>query len=140
VGKREQADQPSALILDAAAHAPMAYSSVLNGEELVRNGIEAILAGSNRDVFPQATLALPHQTTMLVDCSDPDELPPKHRLMPMPGGRGQAPPSSACTDAACRPSRSRIDWRKRWQVHVEPQTGRRPQKKAPAKRQGLPSR
>ncbi|CAN7671095.1 thioredoxin domain-containing protein [Bosea sp. LjRoot90] len=75
---RERADRFLAVILAAAAHAPMAHGSVLNAYDLARNGVEVVLAGPNREAFRQAALTLPHPTTMLVDCPDPEELPPGH--------------------------------------------------------------
>ncbi|MCV9938141.1 thioredoxin domain-containing protein [Boseaceae bacterium BT-24-1] len=75
---RERADRFLAVILAAAAHAPMAHGSVLNAYDLARNGVEIVLAGPNREAFRQAVLALPHLTTMLVDCPDPYGLPPEH--------------------------------------------------------------
>lgn len=75
---RERADRFLAVILGAAAHAPMAHGSVLNAYDLARNGVEIVLAGPNREAFRQAALALPHLTTMLVDCPDPYGLPPEH--------------------------------------------------------------
>lgn len=75
---REQADRFLAAILAAAARAPMAHGSVLNAYDLARNGIEIVLAGPDREAFRQAALALPHLTTMLVDCPDPDGLPREH--------------------------------------------------------------
>lgn len=75
---RQRADRFLAVILTAAAHAPMAHGSVLNAYDLARNGVEIVLAGRNRGAPRQAALALPHLTTMLVDCPDPDELPPEH--------------------------------------------------------------
>lgn len=75
---REHADQFLAVILAAAAHAPMAHGSVLNAYDLARNGVEIVLAGVTRESFRQAALALPYLTTMLVDCPDPEGLPPEH--------------------------------------------------------------
>ncbi|RXT43671.1 thioredoxin domain-containing protein [Bosea sp. Tri-44] len=75
---RERADRFLAVILAAAAHAPMAHGSVLNAYDLARNGVEVVLAGPNRGTFRQAALALPHLTTMLVDCTEPDGLPAGH--------------------------------------------------------------
>jgi len=75
---REQADRFLAVILAAAAQAPMAHGSVLNAYDLARNGIEIVLAGPIRESFRQAALALPHLTTMLVDCPDPTGLPAEH--------------------------------------------------------------
>lgn len=75
---RDQADRFLAVILAAAAHAPMAHGSVLNAYDLARAGVEIVLAGPKRDAFRRAALALPHLTTMLVDCPDPDGLPPEH--------------------------------------------------------------
>jgi uncharacterized protein YyaL (SSP411 family) len=75
---REQADRFLAVILGAATQAPMAHGSVLNAYDLARNGVEVVLAGSGRARFREAALALPHLATMLVDCPDPDGLPPDH--------------------------------------------------------------
>jgi uncharacterized protein YyaL (SSP411 family) len=75
---RELADRFLAVTLAAAAHAPMAHGSILNAYDLARNGVEVVLAGSTRESFRQTALALPHLTTMLVDCPDPDGLPPEH--------------------------------------------------------------
>ncbi|MFC5422158.1 thioredoxin domain-containing protein [Bosea eneae] len=77
-GDRAVADQFLAVLLAAAAHAPMAHGSVLNAYDLARNGVEIVLAGPTRESFRQTALALPHLTTMLVDCPDPDGLPPEH--------------------------------------------------------------
>lgn len=78
LGDRAVADQFLAVLLAAAAHAPMAHGSVLNAYDLARNGVEIVLAGPTRESFRQTALALPHLTTMLVDCPDPDGLPPEH--------------------------------------------------------------
>ncbi|WP_186420470.1 thioredoxin domain-containing protein [Bosea sp. CS1GBMeth4] len=75
---RERADQFLAVILAAAAQAPLAHGSALNAYDLARNGVEIVLAGPKRDGFRKAALALPHPTTMLVDCPEPDVLPPDH--------------------------------------------------------------
>jgi uncharacterized protein YyaL (SSP411 family) len=75
---REQADRFLAVILTAAAHAPMAHGSALNAYDLARNGVEVVLAGPEREAFRQAALALPHLTTVLVDCPSPEGLPPGH--------------------------------------------------------------
>lgn len=75
---RTLADQFLAVVLAAAAHAPMAHGSVLNAYDLARNGVEIVLAGPTRESFRQTALALPHLTTMLVDCPDPNGLPPEH--------------------------------------------------------------
>eukprot|EP01042_Synura_sphagnicola_P018546 gene18546-23449_t len=63
---RELADQVLAVVLAAAAHAPMAHGSVLNAYDLARNRGENVLAGPTRDSFQQPALALPHLTTVLV--------------------------------------------------------------------------
>ncbi|MGX1790189.1 thioredoxin domain-containing protein [Bosea sp. NPDC055332] len=75
---RARADQFLAIILAAAAHAPLAHGSVLNAYDLARSGVEIVLAGPEREAFRQAALALPHLTTMLVDCPDPSGLPAEH--------------------------------------------------------------
>lgn len=75
---RERADRFLAVVLGAAAPAPMAHGSVLNAYDLARNGVEVVLAGPDRAAFRAAALALPHLTTMLVDCPDPDGLPADH--------------------------------------------------------------
>lgn len=75
---REQADRFLSAILAAAARAPMAHGSVMNAYDLARNGVEIVLAGPDREAFRQAALALPHLTTMLVNCPDPEGLQPDH--------------------------------------------------------------
>lgn len=75
---REQADRFLLAILAAAARAPMAHGSVMNAYDLARNGVEIVLAGPDREAFRQAALALPHLTTMLVNCPDPEGLQPDH--------------------------------------------------------------
>jgi len=75
---RERADQFLAIVLAAAAHAPMAHGSVLNAYDLARNGVEIVLAGPTRESFRQTALTLPHLTTILVDCPDSDGLSPEH--------------------------------------------------------------
>jgi uncharacterized protein YyaL (SSP411 family) len=75
---RELADRFLAVTLAAAAHAPMAHGSILNAYDLARSGVEVVLAGPTRESFRQTALALPHLTTMLVDCPDPGGLPPEH--------------------------------------------------------------
>lgn len=75
---RGRADRFLSAILAASAHAPMAHGSILNAYDLARNGVEVVLAGPTRESFRQTALALPHLTTMLVDCPDPDGLPPEH--------------------------------------------------------------
>lgn len=75
---RERADRFLAVILAAAAQAPLAHGSVLNAYDLARNGVEIVLAGPEREAFRKAALERPHLTTMLVDCPDPDGLPPDH--------------------------------------------------------------
>jgi uncharacterized protein len=99
---RERADQFLAAILAAAAHAPMAHGSVLNAYDLARNGVEIVLAGPARDSFRQAALALPHLTTMLVDCPDPSGLPTEH---PAHAYAGQAGTGAAfvCLHGRCLP-------------------------------------
>lgn len=74
----ERADQFLAAVLAAAAHAPMAHGSILNAYDLARNGVDIVLAGPTRESFRQTALALPYVTTKLVDCPDPDGLPPEH--------------------------------------------------------------
>jgi uncharacterized protein YyaL (SSP411 family) len=75
---REHADRFLAAILTAAARAPLAHGSVLNAYDLARNGVEIVLAGPDREAFREAALALPHLTSILVDCPDPDGLPADH--------------------------------------------------------------
>jgi uncharacterized protein len=75
---RRRADYFLSAILTAAAHAPMAHGSILNAYDLARNGVEIVLAGPTRESFRQTALALPHLTTMLIDCPDPDGLPADH--------------------------------------------------------------
>ena len=75
---REQADRFLSAILAVAARAPMAHGSVMNAYDLARNGVEIVLAGPGREAFREAALALPHLTTMLVTCPDPDGLQPDH--------------------------------------------------------------
>ncbi len=75
---RRRADHFLSAILTAAAHAPMAHGSILNAYDLARNGVEIVLAGPTRESFRQTALALPHLTTMLIDCPDPDGLPADH--------------------------------------------------------------
>lgn len=75
---REAADRFLAVVLGAAQPAPMAHGSILNAYDLARNGVEIVLAGPTRESFRQTALALPYLTTMLVDCPDPDGLPPEH--------------------------------------------------------------
>ncbi|ODT43495.1 MAG: thymidylate kinase [Methylobacterium sp. SCN 67-24] len=75
---REQADRFLAAILAAAARAPMAHGSALNAYDLARNGVEIVLAGPDRKAFREAALALPHLTSILVDCPDPAGLPADH--------------------------------------------------------------
>lgn len=75
---RERADRFLAIVLPAAVHAPMAHGSILNAYDLARSGVDIVLAGPTRESFRQAALALPYLTTMLVDCPDPDGLPPEH--------------------------------------------------------------
>ncbi|WP_248309970.1 thioredoxin domain-containing protein [Bosea sp. WAO] len=75
---RAQADCFLTAILFAASRAPMVHGSVLNAYDLARNGIEIVLAGLDREAFREAALALPHLTTTLVDCPNPDGLPADH--------------------------------------------------------------
>ncbi len=75
---RLRADQFMAVVLAAAARAPMGHGSILNAYDLARNGIEIVLAGEDRAAFRQAALALPHLSTMLVDCPDLAGLPEDH--------------------------------------------------------------
>jgi uncharacterized protein YyaL (SSP411 family) len=75
---RDRADRFLAVILGAAAQAPMAHGSALNAYDLASNGVEIVLAGPTRESFRQTALALPHLTTMLVDCPNPAGLPPDH--------------------------------------------------------------
>jgi uncharacterized protein len=99
---RELGDQFLTVVLAAAAHAPMAHGSVLNAYDLARNGVEIVLAGPTRESFRQTALALPHLTTMLVDCPDPDGLPADH---PAHAYARQAGPGAAfvCLHGRCLP-------------------------------------
>jgi hypothetical protein len=54
----------------------MAHGSILNAYDVVRNGVEVILAGLTRESFRQTALPLLHLTMMRVDCPDPDRWPP----------------------------------------------------------------
>ena len=80
----------------------MAHGSVLNAYDLARNGIEIGLAGPDREAFRQAALALPHLTTMLVDCPDPVGLPREHpaHAYARQAGRGAA---FVCRHGRCLP-------------------------------------
>lgn len=96
-------------ILAPAARMPgWLHGSILNGYHLAHNSVEIVLAGPTRESFRQTALGLSGLTTMLVDCPAwKDQL---LNTRPTPRPVGQAPPSSACADAACRPSRTRTDW------------------------------
>lgn len=98
---RERADQFLAIVLAAAAHAPMAHGSVLNAYD-PRNGVEIVLAGPTRESFRRTALALPHLTTIVVDCSDPDGLPPEHpaHAYAKQAGKGAA---FICLNGRCLP-------------------------------------
>ena len=71
--------------------------SILNALDLVRDGADVILAGPTRESFRQTDLALPHLTTMLPGCPDPDRLSPGHPAHAYARQPAQPPPSSAGT-------------------------------------------
>lgn len=99
---RDQADRFLAVILGAAAQAPMAHGSILNAYDLARNGVEIVLAGAERAAFREAALKLPHLSTMLVDCPDPEGLPADHPALAYArqAGKGAA---FVCLHGRCLP-------------------------------------
>lgn len=99
---RREADQFLATALAAAGHAPMAHGSILNAYDLARNGVEIVLAGPTRESFRQTALALPHLTTMLVDCPDPDGLPPEHPALAYARHAGEGA-AFVCLHGRCLP-------------------------------------
>ena len=75
---RATADRFLDAALTAAAAAPLGHASILNAYDLARNGVEIVIAGARKDAFRRAALALPFQTTILVDHPDDADLPPDH--------------------------------------------------------------
>ncbi|KQK28780.1 thymidylate kinase [Bosea thiooxidans] len=80
---RERADAFLAAALRAAARAPMAHGSVLNAYDLARNGVEIVLAGTERSALHAAARRLPYTTTIITDVPDPHSLPADHPVAAM---------------------------------------------------------
>ncbi|WP_181832834.1 thioredoxin domain-containing protein [Bosea caraganae] len=88
--------------LGAAARAPMAHGSVLNAYDLARNGVEIVVAGTNRDAFRRAALKLPYTTTIVIDCPDPEALPAEHPAAAMVSRAGEGA-AFICFSGRCLP-------------------------------------
>lgn len=99
---REHAALFLAAVLGAAAAAPLAHASILNAYDLARNGIEVVLAGHRRTAFRRAAWALPHVTTMLVDCPDAAGLPAEHPAMAYVSRAGEGA-AFVCLHGRCLP-------------------------------------
>jgi hypothetical protein len=99
---REHADLFLTIVLNAAAAAPLAHGSILNAYDLARNGVEIVLAGAKRDAFRRAASALPHLTTMLVDCPDAEGLPADHPAMAYVRQAGEGA-AFVCLHGRCLP-------------------------------------
>lgn len=100
---RERADYFLSTILTAATHALMAHCSIPNACDLVRNGVEVVLAGLTRESLRQTALPLLHLTMMRLDCPDPDRWPPEH---PAHAYAKHAGPGAAfiCPHGRCLPA------------------------------------
>lgn len=88
--------------LSTAARAPMAHGSVLNAYDLARNGVEIVIAGTNREAFRKAALKLPYTTTIIIDCPDPEQLPGDHPAAAMVSRAGEGA-AFICFGGRCLP-------------------------------------
>ena len=76
---------------------------MLNAYDLARHGVEIVLAGTGtRGAFTQAARRLPHTTTMLIDCPDPESLPADHPAAAMVRQAGQGA-AFICFSGRCLP-------------------------------------
>lgn len=104
-GDRATAEQAQAFLkaaLAAAARAPLAHGSILNAYDLARNGAEIVLAGPERQALHAAARRLPYTTTILIDCPDPESLPPEHPAAAMVRQAGEGA-AFICVSGRCLP-------------------------------------